>query len=99
MLEINHLSYRVEGADGAVDILQDVSLTVEDKKFIVVTGPNGGGKTSLARAIMGINLPTGGSILWNGEDITARGSVEEIYPKIMADTVVGCNRLEVDRKC
>ena len=76
MLEINHLSYRVEGADGAVDILQDVSLTVEDKKFIVVTGPNGGGKTSLARAIMGINLPTGGSILWNGEDITALSVTE-----------------------
>ena len=76
MLEIKHLSYRVEGADGAVDILQDVSLTVEDKKFIVVTGPNGGGKTSLARAIMGINLPTGGSILWNGEDITALSVTE-----------------------
>ena len=76
MLEINHLSYRVEGADGVVDILQDVSLTVEDKKFIVVTGPNGGGKTSLARAIMGINLPTGGSILWNGEDITALSVTE-----------------------
>ena len=76
MLEINHLSYRVEGADGAVDILQDVSLTVEDKKFIVVTGPNGGGKTSLARAVMGINPPTGGSILWNGEDITALSVTE-----------------------
>ena len=76
MLEIKHLSYRVEGADGAVDILQDVSVTVEDKKFIVVTGPNGGGKTSLARAVMGINPSSGGSIVWNGEDITALSVTE-----------------------
>ncbi len=76
MLEIKHLSYRVDGEDGGVDILRDVSLTVEDKKFVVVTGPNGGGKTSLARAVMGIYQPTGGSIFWNGEDIT-RLSVTE----------------------
>ena len=71
MLEIKNLSYRVEGENGAVDILRDVSLTVPDKRFIVITGPNGGGKTSLARAIMGIYRPTAGSILWNGTDITA----------------------------
>ncbi len=76
MLEIKHLSYRVDGEDGGVDILRDVSLTVEDKKFVVVTGPNGGGKTSLARAIMGIYQPTGGSIFWNGEDITRRSVTE-----------------------
>ena len=77
MLKIKNLSYRVDGEDGApVEILRDVSLSVEDKKFIVVTGPNGGGKTSLARAIMGIYPPTGGSIIWNGEDIT-RLSVTE----------------------
>ncbi|MBO2527257.1 MAG: ABC transporter ATP-binding protein [Clostridiales bacterium] len=76
MLEINNLSYRVNGEDGEVNILRDISLTVEDKKFIVVTGPNGGGKTSLARAVMGIYQPTGGSIFWNGEDIT-RLSVTE----------------------
>ncbi|MBQ6430311.1 MAG: ATP-binding cassette domain-containing protein [Oscillospiraceae bacterium] len=70
MLEIKRLSYRVDGEDGAVDILRDVSLTVEDKKFVVVTGPNGGGKTSLARAVMGIYPPTGGEIFWNGENIT-----------------------------
>lgn len=70
MLEIKNLSYRVNGEDGPVDILRDVSLTIEDKKFIVVTGPNGGGKTSLARAVMGINPATSGHIFWNGEDIT-----------------------------
>lgn len=70
MLEIKHLSYHVEGETGGIDILRDISLTVEDKKFVVVTGPNGGGKTSLARAIMGINPATSGQIFWNGEDIT-----------------------------
>ena len=70
MLEIKNLSYRVDGEDGEVNILRDISLTVGDKNFVVVTGPNGGGKTSLARAVMGIYQPTGGSIFWNGEDIT-----------------------------
>ena len=70
MLEIQNLSYRVEGESGEIGILRDISLTVEDKKFIVITGPNGGGKTSLARAIMGINPASSGKILWNGEDIT-----------------------------
>lgn len=71
MLEIKNLSYRVDGEDGSVDILRDVSLTIADKRFVVITGPNGGGKTSLARAVMGINRPTGGSIFWNGTDITS----------------------------
>lgn len=76
MLEIKNLSYRVQGEDGALDILKDVALQIEDKKFIVITGPNGGGKTSLARAIMGIYQPTGGQILWNGTDITSLSVTE-----------------------
>ena len=67
MLEIQNLRFTV---DGGKDILRDVSLTIPDKRFVVITGPNGGGKTTLARSIMGINQPTGGKILWNGEDIT-----------------------------
>ena len=70
MLEIKDLSFRVEGEDGPVDILRNISLNIEDKKFVVITGPNGGGKTSLARTVMGINQPTGGQILWKGTDIT-----------------------------
>ena len=70
MLEIKNLNFRVEGEQGPKDILKDVSLTIEDKKFVVITGPNGGGKTSLARAIMGINQPTGGQIFWNSTEIT-----------------------------
>ena len=71
MLEIKHLSYQVEDeAGGELGILNDVSLTVADNQFVVITGPNGGGKTTLAKAIMGLVRPTGGAISWNGTDIT-----------------------------
>ena len=70
MLELKHLSFSADGEKGAVDILRDVSLTVKDGTFLVVTGPNGGGKTTLAKTIMGLNQATSGQILWNGEDIT-----------------------------
>ena len=71
MLEIKHLSYQVEGEEGQeLGILNDVSLTVADNQFVVITGPNGGGKTTLAKAIMGLVEPTGGQIFWNGTEIT-----------------------------
>ena len=71
MLEIKHLSYQVEDeTGGGLGILNDVSLTVADNQFVVITGPNGGGKTTLAKAIMGLVRPTGGTISWNGTDIT-----------------------------
>ena len=76
MLEIKHLSYRVEDESGTADILRDVNLTIDDKRFVVITGPNGGGKTSLARTVMGINPVTSGSIFWNGKDITALSVTE-----------------------
>ncbi|MBQ6076458.1 MAG: ATP-binding cassette domain-containing protein [Lachnospiraceae bacterium] len=66
MLEIKNLSYRAE--DGA-EILQDVSLTV-DERFVAITGPNGGGKSTLAKLIAGLYQPTEGQILLDGTDIT-----------------------------
>ena len=70
MLELKNLTLTVNGENGPLDILKDVSLTVKDKKFIVITGPNGGGKTTLAKVIMGLATPNKGQILWNGEDVT-----------------------------
>ena len=51
-------------------IINNLSLTVDDDRFIVITGPNGGGKSTLARLIMGIEQPTSGKIFFDGEDIT-----------------------------
>ncbi len=76
MLELKNLSFSAGGEQGTVDILKDVSLTVPDGTFLVVTGPNGGGKTTLAKTIMGLNTPNAGRILWNGEDVTALSITE-----------------------
>ncbi len=70
MLELKHISFNVSDDKGEKDILKDISLTLEDGKFLVITGPNGGGKSTLAKVIMGIEKPTGGQIFWNGQDIT-----------------------------
>lgn len=70
MLEIKDLTYQVEGEEGELDILRGVNLTIPDHRFVVITGPNGGGKTTLAKAIMGLVPATSGQILWNGQDLT-----------------------------
>lgn len=66
MLELKNISYEVEGGK---EILRNVSLTIDDR-FLAITGPNGGGKSTLAKIIAGIYQPTGGQILLDGEDIT-----------------------------
>ena len=71
MLELKNLHFTVSDENGEKHILNGVDLAIEDKRFVVITGPNGGGKTTLARTIMGINEASSGQILWNGEDITA----------------------------
>ncbi len=69
MLELKDITLKAEGGKGP-EILRNISLMLPDKKIIAITGPNGGGKSSLARVIMGIVQPTSGRILFNGEDIT-----------------------------
>ena len=71
MLELKNLHFTVSDENGEKHILNGVDLAIEDKRFVVITGPNGGGKTTLARTIMGINEASSGQILWNGEDITS----------------------------
>ena len=70
MLEIKNLSFNVKDDRGELGIIDDVSLTINDGEFVVITGPNGGGKSTLARLIMGIEKPTSGKIFYNGTDIT-----------------------------
>ncbi|MBQ6365277.1 MAG: ATP-binding cassette domain-containing protein [Oscillospiraceae bacterium] len=79
MLELKHVSFTAEDAEGAEnqkEIIRDLSLVVEDRKLIVITGPNGGGKSSLAKLIAGIERPSSGQILFNGEDITEKSITE-----------------------
>ena len=74
MLELQNISFGVaeETSLGSEqkEILNDISLTIEDNTFVVITGPNGGGKSTLAKIIAGIEKPTAGRILFDGKDIT-----------------------------
>ena len=70
MLELQNICYRVSTPEGELDILRDISITIPDQRLMVFTGPNGGGKTTLAKIIMGLVQPTSGRILYNGRDVT-----------------------------
>ena len=69
MLELQHICYDVEQDGEDKGILRDIDLTI-DERFVAITGPNGGGKSTLAKIIAGIYTPTSGRILLDGEDIT-----------------------------
>ena len=71
MLQAEHLSYNITEEGRQSEILTDVSFTVEDGEMLVITGPNGGGKSTLAKLLMGINEATGGKIILDGQDITS----------------------------
>lgn len=75
MLELRHISYQVDGEQGNKEILTDINL-VFDKRFTAITGPNGGGKSTLAKVIAGIIEPTEGQILFDGTDITKMSVTE-----------------------
>ena len=70
MLDIQHLSFAVADEAAGKEILHDITLTVDSGRFVVITGPNGGGKSTLAKMIAGIEKPTAGKILLDGTDMT-----------------------------
>lgn len=72
MLELKNIYYEVEDNK---EIIRDISLQIEDH-FVAITGPNGGGKSTLAKIIAGIVTPTSGQILLDGEDITGLNITE-----------------------
>ena len=76
MLELQNISFGVSESQGKKEILKDISLTVGENKFVVITGPNGGGKSTLAKMIMGIEKPRSGKILFDGQDITEKTITE-----------------------
>lgn len=76
MLEIKDLVYTVEEENKEKTIIDHLNLNIEDGKFVVITGPNGGGKSTLAKLIMGIDPTTSGNIIFDGEDITKKTITE-----------------------
>ena len=79
MLELKNVSFEVAVAEGSKEtkrIIDNLSLTVGNDKFTVITGPNGGGKSTLAKLIMGIEQPTSGQIYFDGQDITGKTIAE-----------------------
>lgn len=70
MLEVKHLSYEVMAEGKQSEILNDVSFSVADGEMLVITGPNGGGKSTLAKLLSGIHHPTSGQIFLDGKEIT-----------------------------
>lgn len=69
MLELKNISFEVNTPEQQKGILKDINLTI-DERFVAITGPNGGGKSTLAKVIAGIIKPTTGRIILDGEDIT-----------------------------
>ena len=76
MLEIKDICYKVEDNNAEKCIIDHMNLKIDDGKFVVITGPNGGGKSTLAKLIMGIYEASEGQMLLNGEDITAKNITE-----------------------
>ena len=76
MLELKNISFSAEDNGSNIEIIRNISHTIGDNKFVVITGPNGGGKSTLAKIIAGIVPNTGGQIIFDGVDITEKNITE-----------------------
>ncbi len=76
MLELQNVTYTVTENNIEKNIIDHMDLVIPNGKFVVITGPNGGGKSTLAKTIMGINHISSGRLLFDGEDITAKNITE-----------------------
>ena len=76
MLEVKHLSYTVTENQETLPIVTDISFTVNDGEMLVITGPNGGGKSTIAKLLMGVIRETEGTILLDGQDITGKSTID-----------------------
>ncbi len=78
MIELKNVGYRVSDELGEKQILKNINLKL-DERFVAFTGPNGGGKSTLAKVIAGILTPTEGRIYFDGEDITELSITERAH--------------------
>ncbi len=76
MLELRGIAYEVDESSRHIDILENIDFSVGENKFVVITGPNGGGKSTIAKIIAGVIRPTRGQIFFDGQDITALNITE-----------------------
>ena len=76
MLELKNISFSADDGGKTSEIIRGIDLDIPENKFIVITGPNGGGKSTIAKIIAGIVTPTGGQIIFNGTDITDKSITE-----------------------
>ena len=70
MLEVKNLTFKVNENGVERSIVKDISFTVENGEMLVITGPKGGGKSTLAKVLMGIEKADAGQIILDGEDIS-----------------------------
>ena len=76
MLELKEITFNVTGEGTEKEIIRGVDLDIPENRLVVITGPNGGGKSTLAKLIAGIEKPTSGRILFCGEDVTEKSITE-----------------------
>ena len=98
MLELKNIRFDVQEGTNEIEIIRDVSFTIPDNKFVVITGPNGGGKSTLARLIAGIEKPSGGTILLDGEDITEKSITDQQPVRFKGIQVLDLLRLAVGKR-
>ena len=76
MLKAENLTLNVDDEGGKKCLLNNISFQVEDGEMLVITGPNGGGKSTLAKTLIGIQTPDSGKIILDGQDITGKSTIE-----------------------
>ena len=76
MLELKNICFSADSDGKASEIIRGLDLTIEDNQFVVITGPNGGGKSTLAKLIAGIMQQDSGQIIFDGEDISGKSITE-----------------------
>lgn len=109
MLKAENLVLYVDENGSRKCLLDHISFQVDDGEMLVITGPNGGGKSTLAKTLMGIETPESGKIVLNGADITGYdinhranagiGYAFQQPPRFKGMTVSDCSHLQLGKSC